>query len=453
MATNTYVALQTQTLASAASSVTFNSIPQGYTDLVLVSSVLGQTSTSYIPKITLNNDSGSNYSNTWLYGTGSSAGSGRTSNAAYMYLGQLNGYMTTGSPDTFITQLLNYSNTTTYKTMLSRGNDASAGVDSTVGLYRSTSAISRVDISLLSGTNFQAGSTFSLYGVAAQPQPTAKATGGTIYYGVDGYTYHAFTSSGTFTPSQNLTADVLVVAGGGGGGSYYGGGGGAGGVSYLAAGSLTSGTGYTCTVGGGGAGANPGYGSNGANSVFGSITSNGGGGGGYFLSGYGYVGLSGGSGGGGGMGGSAGVSEIGGSPTQGSTGGATGYGFVGGTGYRGSSGIYHGGGGGGAGQAGANAVNANDPGSKGGDGLNTWATWLSVTGLGVSGYIAGGGGASTEYSTPGQGGAGGGGTGGAGGGAASAAVANTGSGGGADGASGSGSKAGGSGLVIVRYVS
>ena len=66
----------------------------------------------------------------------------------------------------------------------------------------------------------------------------AKATGGNIY--TDGtYWYHAFRSaSGTFAPTQSLTADILVVAGGGGGGfastqTGRGGGGGAGGLLFF----------------------------------------------------------------------------------------------------------------------------------------------------------------------------------------------------------------------------
>jgi hypothetical protein len=57
-----------------------------------------------------------------------------------------------------------------------------------------------------------------------------KATGGTITI-AGGYVIHTFTSSGTFLPSANLTADYLVVAGGGGsGGGYESGGAGAGGL-------------------------------------------------------------------------------------------------------------------------------------------------------------------------------------------------------------------------------
>ena len=53
--------------------------------------------------------------------------------------------------------------------------------------------------------------------IASAKRAGAKATGGTIT--TDGtYWFHTFTSSGTFTPTQSLTADMVVVAGGGGGG-------------------------------------------------------------------------------------------------------------------------------------------------------------------------------------------------------------------------------------------
>ena len=68
-----------------------------------------------------------------------------------------------------ILQLMNYSNTTTYKTILSRTNAAANGVDATVGLWRSTSAITSIEIGKNSGMSgtFQIGSTFTLYGIKA----------------------------------------------------------------------------------------------------------------------------------------------------------------------------------------------------------------------------------------------------------------------------------------------
>ena len=70
--------------------------------------------------------------------------------------------------------------------------------------------------------------------IAAQlgtPVPPAKATGGTITFS-GGYYYHTFTSNGTFTPTADITCDVLRIAGGGGASS---GGSGAGGLLYSSA--------------------------------------------------------------------------------------------------------------------------------------------------------------------------------------------------------------------------
>jgi hypothetical protein len=70
-------------------------------------------------------------------------------------------------------------------------------------------------------TAFVQYSTFYLYGVAklgTTPAIVPYATGGDTIMTDGTYWYHAFTSSGTFTPAKGLSCDVLVVAGGGGGG-------------------------------------------------------------------------------------------------------------------------------------------------------------------------------------------------------------------------------------------
>jgi hypothetical protein len=68
--------------------------------------------------------------------------------------------------DPVITHFNNYSNATTYKTILSRGNNASSSVTAYSALWRSTSAINEIKVFTLSG-NLRAGSTFTLYGIAA----------------------------------------------------------------------------------------------------------------------------------------------------------------------------------------------------------------------------------------------------------------------------------------------
>jgi len=115
----------------------------------------------------------------------------------------------------------------------------------------------------------------------ADKSPAFLATGGTESV-VDGYKYHTFTSSGTFTViSGSYTAQCLIVAGGAGGGGSHGGGGGAGG--YRTNEEVMFGpTTYSVIVGAGGAQlASNGQGNPGGDSslTLGNITSLGGGGG------------------------------------------------------------------------------------------------------------------------------------------------------------------------------
>jgi hypothetical protein len=446
---NTYVALRTETVATATPSVTFTSIPQGYTDLVLVISNATTTVTGYSYTYSLNNDTGSNYSLTLLDGAGSAAQSARYSNVTntQAYLGTWTAGMSTTEPTTIIVQLMNYSNATTYKTSLCKSNTASRQVDAVVGLWRSTAAVNRWDIQAQPGANIGAGTIFNLYGIANADQGSAKATGGIITEDSQ-YWYHTFGATGAFIPKQALTAEILTIAGGGSGGLQYAGGGGAGGLVYTSSASLSSGTTYTCTVGAGAPKAvdsGTRDGSNGSNSTFAgsgfsTITATGGGLGG---GDNGNVPRNGGNGGSGG-GGSA-------------TSNGMGSGGVGSQGFNGAAGVlstvYYGGGGGGAGEAGNT-----DGLSFGGDGTSTYSSWGVATGTGqnVSGtrWYAGGGGGSANVATAPEGGLGGGGAGGKVTGGQSdgiAGTANTGGGGGAGWGGMNNSGAGGSGIVIVRY--
>lgn len=441
MPTNTMVALKSTTVTgSVASSVTLDLTGiTGYTDLVLISSAQRGTSGSGEASflITFNGDTTSGlYSSTLLYETPGSTRSSGANNIGLVGSAGDGGFLTN------TINFMNYTNTSVYKTVLGRFGYGQTNqlVRASVGLWRNFNAITSITMTPANG--FAIGSTFNLYGITAAAAVTsAKATGGTITYAADGYTYHAFTSSGTFTPSTNLSCDVLVVAGGGAGGTRFGGGGGAGGVSFQSGRSASSGTGYTVTIGAGGS-ATANTGNSGSNSVFDTITSNGGGGGGSNRATN--AGVTGGSGGGASYGAGA-------SANQGNTGGATGYGFGGG-----NAGTYFSGsGGGGAGSVGADSVSASVAGN-GGAGLNTWAQWLSATSLGVGGYIAGGGGGGLNNpGTPGTA-TGGGGAGSQGTATATAGTANTGGGGGGGGYSGTSDgngASGGSGLVIVRYLS
>ena len=159
---NTYEAIATQTLGSAASSVTFSSITGTYTDLILIFD--GTTASGGYPSLRFNGDTGTNYSATVMRGNGSAAGSTRYSTANEMDIAM--GSPLSTSQNNIIIQVMNYSNSTTYKTILARTNNASVETGAGVGLWRSTSAITSVTLKSNS-PNFDVGSTFSLYGIKA----------------------------------------------------------------------------------------------------------------------------------------------------------------------------------------------------------------------------------------------------------------------------------------------
>lgn len=230
--------------------------------------------------------------------------------------------------------------------------------------------------------------------------------------------------------------NLLVVAGGGGGGGLppgfvFAGGGGAGGYISQTS-TLITATNLTVTVGAGGAGGPntpAGRGISGQNSILSNLTAIGGGGGGSQGSSPG-TGADGGSGGGGGFALAGGA-------------GTPGQGFAGGTGNNSPNG---GGGGGGA-----TAVGFTNSPCNGGAGIDL--STIFGASVGVSGVFAGGGGGSNQAGlTQPVGGVGGGGNGTIYNaiGQNTAGAVNTGGGGGAGGISDT-AKAGGSGIVIIKY--
>ena len=443
---NNYVLLDRIELNNTAASVTFDNIPQtGYTDLKVVTSTRLSATDSPI----LVNFRGVTTGYSWrrIYGNGSSASS----------LSGTDGYFLHGN--TSSTTANTFSNAEFYIPNYTASQSKSISVDTALetnatggelfmlaALWANNLPITSISMTPLTGS-FVANSTFSLYGLAqvgTTPAIAPKADGGNVI-GTDGtYWYHAFLSNGTFTPQVGLSCDVLQVAGGGGGGSTVAGGGGAGGVLAFANQSLAI-SAYSVTIGAGGTGGvSNNAGTNGGNSQFASLTASVGGGGGG-----GYNSSSGSSGGSGGGGGNDGISaQAGGSATSGQ-------GFAGGSSSGSSVNSQTAAGGGGAGAVGANNSSVSGAGGIGTTSVTNWGALtsaLTALSLGSSNYLAGGGGAGSNGPAAGAGGTGGG---GAGGNAANGnpAIINTGSGGGGGGGSGTRlGAAGGSGIVIVRYL-
>jgi hypothetical protein len=164
--TGTYTLIASTTLASATGTVTFSSVPQTYTDLIIVSS--RQQASAARLYLRFNNDGTSLYSDTWLSGEGATVYSGRDTSASAISLGGIWNGTTTTTWATNITHIMDYANTTTFKSTYARDSNDKSGTGTAeiiIGLYRSTSAITTVNV--VGGSNFSIGSTFKLYGIEA----------------------------------------------------------------------------------------------------------------------------------------------------------------------------------------------------------------------------------------------------------------------------------------------
>lgn len=167
----TYEPIASQTLGSDAAAVEFASISGSYTDLILVMSTRSASAAATDAVFTqVGNgtiDTGSNYSTTVLYHSGSSAASTRASNSSrFDFLATAGNNAASSVFGVQTLHFMSYSNTAVNKTVLAA---TTAGGDSprrAVGLWRSTSAIDRIKVAPQNG-NFKSGSTFSLYGVKA----------------------------------------------------------------------------------------------------------------------------------------------------------------------------------------------------------------------------------------------------------------------------------------------
>jgi hypothetical protein len=159
MPTPTYTPLATTTVAIAAASITFGSIPATYRDLILV--VDATLSTFNNAFLRFNADTGSNYNYVFMFGNGSSTGSITTANTSG-YIGDISS--TTRNNN--IIQVMDYSATDKHKTYLTRPNISDSSTVALAGRWANTAAITSLTIIPSAGL-ISIGSTFSLYGVIA----------------------------------------------------------------------------------------------------------------------------------------------------------------------------------------------------------------------------------------------------------------------------------------------
>lgn len=155
----TYNSISSSVLSSTASTFTFSSIPQTYTDLVLI--ITGKDTTALNGfNIQFNGDTATNYSRILVGGNASAGVSSLVANDNAIGAG-LAGTSTSAN----IINIFNYSSTTVRKSVLARCASVTSNLVRLVGgAWRSTAAITSITITA-STANYAAGTTFSLYGI------------------------------------------------------------------------------------------------------------------------------------------------------------------------------------------------------------------------------------------------------------------------------------------------
>jgi hypothetical protein len=107
-------------------------------------------------------DSGTNYSDTALYGSGSAAATNRSTNATAAFF---DGWVNTVDRFQANINFQSYAGSTN-KTFLMRGTAPATELTAVASLWRSTAVINTIQV-LASTGSFASGTTFTLYGIAA----------------------------------------------------------------------------------------------------------------------------------------------------------------------------------------------------------------------------------------------------------------------------------------------
>lgn len=170
---NTHKLISSSTLSSAASSVTFSSIPATYTDLKLVISSRATNNTvSYVNLRLQFNNTSAVYSTTGIYSYSTTVAAAQVTGASYAseqgrgsVVGGANTANTFGATEIYIPNYTNSYNKPLLGFGVNESNDTTNDAILSMGhLYRDTNAISTITASI-SSTTFVAESSFYLYGI------------------------------------------------------------------------------------------------------------------------------------------------------------------------------------------------------------------------------------------------------------------------------------------------
>ena len=170
-AAGSYDSIQTVTVGSGGqATVSFTSIPATYTHLQIRAIVrTARASTADYLYVRYNSDTATNYSAHEVAGDGTSASAYGLSTVARMQIDTFPAASATaGMFGAFVLDLLDYANTNKYKTqrtLTGFDENGSGGVTLISGNWRSTSAVTQIDITSGTASNISQYSSFALYGI------------------------------------------------------------------------------------------------------------------------------------------------------------------------------------------------------------------------------------------------------------------------------------------------
>ena len=164
--------IYTQVIGATAGGIVFNNIPQSFTDLkVVVSTRTNAAGTIDGNIVRFNGDTGSNYSTTIIYGTGTAIYSYRNSSATYIdYIAVVGNTATANTFSNWEVYIPNYTSANFKAVNIDGAGENNSSTNDQqrqaliAGLWRSTAAITSLSVGGYSGNPMQ-HSTFTLYGI------------------------------------------------------------------------------------------------------------------------------------------------------------------------------------------------------------------------------------------------------------------------------------------------
>jgi hypothetical protein len=166
---NTYTLISSNVLSTTAASVTFSAIPATYTDLIIRASIRTNNAAVDDSLLITANGTSTQYSSTYLRGSGSAATSARATSDDYFRYPSVVGNNATSNTfsntEIYFPNYAGSANKVIASFSVAETNATAANMDVVAGLIRNTSAITEIIIDQPSGNSFLSGSSFYLYGI------------------------------------------------------------------------------------------------------------------------------------------------------------------------------------------------------------------------------------------------------------------------------------------------